>query len=65
LAAASAGGVDGALADRLGVAGRHPKAVTVEGFAQRRPGRAQLGCGRVHRAESLGELEGALGLSPI
>jgi hypothetical protein len=37
----------------------------VEGFAQRRPGGAQLGRGRVHRAESLGELEGAFGLGAV
>jgi hypothetical protein len=59
------GGLDGALPDGLGVAGWHAEVVPLEGFAQRRPGGAQLSGGRVHRAESLGELEGAFGLGAV
>jgi hypothetical protein len=55
LAAAVAGGGDGALADGGGVAGGHSQAVAGEGFAQRRPGGVEL----------LGELEGALGLGAV
>jgi hypothetical protein len=64
-ARALAGRVDRPLADGLGVARRHAQPVPGKGFAQRRPGGAQLGRGRVHRAESFGELEGALGLSTL
>jgi hypothetical protein len=64
-AAALAGRLGSALADGLGVAGRHPKPVAGEGFAQRRPGGAQLSGDCVHRAESFGELEGAFGLGPV
>jgi hypothetical protein len=64
-AAALAGGLGGALTDDLGVACGHPKAVAGEGFAQRRLGGAQLGRGRVHRAEAFGQGEGALGLGPV
>jgi hypothetical protein len=39
--------------------------VAGEGFAQRRPGGAQLGGGRIHAAELFGEGEGAFGLGPI
>jgi hypothetical protein len=62
---ALAGRVDHSLPDRLGVAGRHPKAVAGERLAQRRPGGAQLGRGRVDRAEAFGELEGALDLAAV
>jgi hypothetical protein len=55
LAAALAGGGDGALADGGGVASGHAEAVAGEGFPQRRPGDAEL----------LGELEGALGLAAV
>ena len=54
LAGALAGGGDGPLADGLGVAGRHAKAVATEGLAQQRPGCAELG-GGVDAAELLGE----------
>jgi hypothetical protein len=64
-AAALAGGLDGAVPDGLGVARRHPKAVATERLAQRRPGRAQLGGGRVDRAEAFGQGEGTLGLSAV
>jgi hypothetical protein len=63
--AAVAGGLDGALADRLRVAGRHPKAVAGERLAQRRPGGTQLVRGGVDAAQPLRELEGALGLGPV
>jgi hypothetical protein len=53
------------LPDGLGVVGRHAQPVPLEGLAQRRPGGAQLGGGGVHRAESLGEQEGALGLGAV
>jgi hypothetical protein len=39
--------------------------VAGEGFAQRRPGGAQLGRGRVDRAEPFGQHEGAFGLGPV
>jgi hypothetical protein len=65
LAAALVGRVDGALADGFGVARWHPKAVAGEGFAQRRPGGAQLGRGRVHRAEAFGQGKGAFGLGLV
>jgi hypothetical protein len=39
--------------------------VPLEGFAQRRLGGAQLDRGRVYRAESFGELEGAFGLGAV
>jgi hypothetical protein len=64
-AAALADGVDGALADGLGVAGGHAKPVAGEGLAQRRPGGAQLGGGGVDAAQLLGELEGAFGLGAV
>jgi hypothetical protein len=54
-----------ALADGFGVARWHAQPVAGEGFAQRRPGGAQLGRGRVHRAEAFGELEGAFGLGAV
>jgi hypothetical protein len=65
LAGALVGGGDGALADRFRVTGGHAEAVAGEGFAQRRPGGAQLGRGGVNAAEPLGELEGAFGLGPV
>ena len=61
-AGAFAGGGDGALADRLGVAGRHAQAVPGEGLAERRPSGPQLSRGGVDAAQPLGVLEGALGL---
>jgi hypothetical protein len=64
-AAALTGGLDGALADRLGIAGRHPKAVPVEGFAQRRPGSPKLLSGGVDAAQPLSQPEGPLGLGAI
>jgi hypothetical protein len=60
--AALVGGLDGALADGFGVALGHAEAVAGEGFAQGRPGGAQLGGGGVDAAEPLGQGEGALGL---
>jgi predicted DNA-binding protein (MmcQ/YjbR family) len=39
--------------------------VAGERFAQRRPGRAQLGRGGIHAAEPLGQGEGTLGLGPV
>src|SRR5215212_85764 len=42
LAGALAGGSDGPLADGFRVGGGHAQAVATEGFAQRRPGGAQL-----------------------
>jgi hypothetical protein len=39
--------------------------VAGEGFAQRRPGGPELGCGGVDAAELLGELEGAFGLGAV
>jgi hypothetical protein len=65
LAAALAGGGDGALADGFGVAGWHAEAVAGEGFAQRRPGGAELGRGGVDAAQLLGQGEGAFGLGPV
>jgi hypothetical protein len=65
MAAALTGGLDGALAHGPGVAGRHPKAVAGEGFAQRRPGGAQLLRGGVDAAQPLGQGEGALGLAAV
>jgi hypothetical protein len=65
LAAALAGGGNGALADGFGVAGRHPEAVAGEGLAQRRPGGPQLLCGGVDAAELLGPGEGTLGFGPV
>jgi hypothetical protein len=65
LAAAQAGGGDGALADRLGVAGGHAEPVAGEGLAQRRPGGAELGGGGVDAAELFGQLEGPFGLGPV
>jgi hypothetical protein len=65
LAGALVGGVDGPLADGLGVAGGHAEAVAGEGFAQRRPGGVQLLGGGVDAAELFGELEGALGFGPV
>jgi hypothetical protein len=57
----TAGAGDRALADRLGIAGGHPKPVSAERLAQRRPARIQLLRGRVNAAQPLGELEGAFG----
>ncbi len=54
LRVALAGGVDRALADRLGVASGHAEPVAGEGLAQRRPGGAQLLGGGVDAAQSLG-----------
>jgi hypothetical protein len=65
LAGALVGGGDGPLADRFGVGGGHAEAVATEGFAQRRPGGAQLSGGGVHTAQSLGELEGAFGFGAV
>jgi hypothetical protein len=39
--------------------------MTGEGFAQRRPGDAQLGGGGVDAAELLGQLEGPLGFGAV
>jgi hypothetical protein len=64
-AAALVGGVDGALSDGLGVAGRHAQPVAGKRFAQRRPGGAQLGGGGVDAAQLLGQREGALGLGAV
>jgi hypothetical protein len=64
-AGTSAGGGEGALANRLGVAGRHAQSVPLEGFAQRGPGGAQLDGGGVDTAEPFGELEGALGFGAV
>jgi hypothetical protein len=64
LAAALVGG-GGPLADGFGVGGGHAQAVAGEGFAQRRPGGAQLGRGGVDAAELLGKLEGAFGLGAV
>jgi hypothetical protein len=50
-------------ASGLGVG--HAEAVATEGFAQRRPGGAQLSGGGVHTAQSLGELEGAFGFGAV
>ena len=63
--ASAPGGLDCPLPDRLGIAGRHAETVAGEGFAQRRPGGAQLGGGRIHAAELFGEGQGTLGLGPI
>src|SRR4029450_5004533 len=60
-----AGRGDGALADRFGVAGGHAEPMPLKGFAQRRPGGAQLGCGGVDAAELLGQLERAFGLGAV
>ena len=54
-----------ALADGLPVAGWHAEAVAGEGFAQRRPGGAQLGRGGVDASQPLGQREGAFGLGPV
>jgi hypothetical protein len=64
-AVALAGRLGVALPNGLGVARGHAEAVAGEGFTERRPGGAQLGGGRIHRAESFGELEGAFGLGPV
>jgi hypothetical protein len=39
--------------------------VALEGFAQRGPGGAELGCGGVDAAELLGQRNGAFGLGPV
>ena len=65
LPGALAGGGDGPLADGFGVGGGHAEAVASEGFAQRRPGGAELGGGGVDAAELFGELEGAFGLGAV
>jgi hypothetical protein len=54
LAAVLAGGGDGPLADGLRGWGWACPAVAGEGFTERRPGGAQLGGGRVYRAEVFG-----------
>jgi hypothetical protein len=59
------GGGDGPLADCVGVAGRHAEALAGKRLAQRRPGGAEFGCGRVDTAQLLGELVGAFGLGPV
>jgi hypothetical protein len=64
-AAPLAGGGDGALADRLGVAGRHAEAVPGKRLVERRPGGPQLGRGGVDAAQPLGQGEGALGLGTV
>jgi hypothetical protein len=64
-ARALAGGLGGALADRLRIARRHPKAMPLKGFAQRWPGGAQLDRGGVDAAQPLCEPEGALGLAAV
>jgi hypothetical protein len=65
LAAALASGGERPLAGHLRVARRHAKAMPLEGFPQRRPGGAELGCGGVDAAELLGELEGAFGFAAV
>jgi hypothetical protein len=65
LAGALAGGGDGALAHRFGVAGWHAKLMPLEGFTQRRPGRVQLLGGGVDAAELFGERECPLGLGAV
>jgi hypothetical protein len=62
---ALAGGSNGPLADGLGVAGWHARAVATEGLAQRGSGGAQLSGGGVDAAELFGELEGAFGLAAV
>ena len=57
--------LDRPLPDRFGVTGWHAKPVAGEGFAQRRPGGAQLGCGGVDAAQPLGQGEAPLGFAPI
>jgi hypothetical protein len=65
LAGALVGGGDGPLADRFGVGGGHAEAVATEGFAQRRPGGAQLSGGGVDAAELFGQGKGAFGFGPV
>jgi hypothetical protein len=60
-----AGRVDGALADRLGVASWHAEPVATEGLAQRRPRGPQLGGGGVDAAELFGQRVGAFGFGPV
>jgi hypothetical protein len=59
---ALAGGGDGALADGLGVAGRHAQPVATEHLTQRRPGGAQLLGSGIDAAQPLRELERPFGL---
>src|SRR6266508_1164411 len=62
------GGLGGALPDGLGVAGRHAQPVAGEGFAQRRPGGAQLLSGGVDTrdtAQPLSQRKCAFGLGPV
>jgi hypothetical protein len=65
LVAALSSGSDRPLAYRFPVTGGHAQAVAGEGFAQRRPGDAQLGGGGVHAAQLFGQGEGAFGFDPV
>jgi hypothetical protein len=65
LVAALSSGSDRPLAYRFPVTGGHAQAVAGEGFAQRRPGDAQLGGGGVHAAQLFGQGEGAYGFDPV
>jgi hypothetical protein len=49
----------------FGVGGGHAQAVAGEGFAQRRPGGAQLGGGGVDAAKLLGQRVGPLSFGPV
>ena len=59
------GGVDGALPHGFGVGGGHAEAVAGEGFAERRPGGAQLLGGGVDAAQLFGQRVGAFSLGPV
>jgi hypothetical protein len=65
LAAAVAGGGDGALADRLGVRAGMPSPWRGEGLAQRWPGRAQFGRGGVDAAQLFGQRVGPLSFGAV
>ena len=65
LTGAAAGRSHGTLADSFGVAGGHAQAVAGEGFAQRRPGGAQLLGGGVDAAELFGQGEGTFGFGRV
>jgi hypothetical protein len=65
LTRATTGRGDGALADRLRIAGGHAQAVAGEGLAQRRPGGAELAGGGVDAAELFGQGEGAFGFGTV
>jgi hypothetical protein len=65
LPGALAGSGDGPLADGFRVEGGHAQAVAGEGFAQRRPGGAQLAGGGVDAAELFGQRVGPLSFGPI